>query len=75
MSRSSPVISYLKANQMMFKGSLCHLVSVLDHDVPSIDSVPIENEFQVVFPDYLPGVPSPWEIDFSIDLDPDTKTI
>ena len=38
-SRPSPLISNLKANKIMSKGLLCHLVSVydLDHDIPSID--------------------------------------
>ena len=41
------LISNLKTNKMMSKGLLCHLVSVndLDHDIPSIDSVPVVNEF------------------------------
>ena len=49
-SRSSPLISNLKANKMMSKGLLCHLVSVndLDHEIPSIDSVLLVNEFQDV---------------------------
>ena len=59
-----------KANKMMSKGLLCHLVSVNDlyHDIPSIDSVPVVNEFKDVFP-------PPLEIDFCIDLEPDTKPI
>ena len=46
---------------MIFKGLLCHLVSVndLDHGIPSIKSVPVVNEFQNIFPDDLPGVPPP----------------
>ena len=61
----------------MCKGLLCHLVSVndLDHDISSIDSVPVVHEFHDVFPDDLAGVPPPWEIDFGIDLLPDTKPI
>ncbi|XP_069155812.1 uncharacterized protein [Solanum lycopersicum] len=64
--RPNPLISNLKANKMMAKGLLCHLVSVndLDHDVPSIDSVPVVNEFLDVFPEDLPGVPPLREIDF-----------
>ena len=60
-SRPNPLISKLKVNKMMSKGLLCHLVSVnnLDHDIPSIDSMPIVNEFQDVFPYDLPGVPPP----------------
>ena len=33
------------------------------------------NEFAFVFPDDLPGVPPLQEIDFDIDLEPDTKPI
>ena len=64
----------LKDNKMMSERSLWQLVSVnnLDHDVPSIDSVLVVNEFQDVFPDKLFGVPPHKEIDFGIDLDLDT---
>ena len=53
MSRPNPLISNLKANKMMSKGLLYHLVSVndLDHDIPSIDSVPVVNECLDVFLD------------------------
>ena len=62
---------------MVSKGFLCHLVSVndLDHDVHFMDSVPAVNEFQYVFSDDLPRVPPPREIEFGIDLEPDTKPI
>ena len=50
-------------------------VNDLDHDIPSIDSVSVVNEFQDVFSDDFPGVPPLREIDFGIDLDPDTKPI
>ena len=55
------MISNLKANKMMSKGLLCDFVSVndLDHDIPSMDSVPVVNEFQDVFLDDLPRVPPP----------------
>ena len=48
-------------NILMSKGLLCHIVSVNDlhHDIPSIDSVPVVNKFEDVFPDDFPGVPSP----------------
>ena len=75
--RPNRLISKLKANKMMCKGLLCHLVSVndLDHDIPSIDSVHVVNEFLDVVLDDFPGVPPPREIDFSIDLEPNTKQI
>ena len=61
----------------MSKGLLCHLVSVndLDHDITSIDSVYEVNEFLDVFLEYLPGFPPLREIDFFIDLEPNTKPI
>ena len=76
-SNPNPLISNLKANKIMSKGLLCHLVSVnnLYHDIPSIDLVFVVNEFQDVFPDDLPRVPPPREINFGIDLEPDTKPI
>ena len=37
--------------------------------------MPVVNEFLDVFPDDLPGVPPPREIDFGIDLEPNTKPI
>ena len=76
-SRPNSLISKLKANKMISKGLLCHLVSVndLDHDISSIESVPVVNEFHDVFPDDLPGVPPSRETDFGIDLKPDSKLI
>ena len=77
MSRPNPLISNLKANEMMSKGLQCHLGSVndLDHDIPSIDLVPVVNEFLNVFPEDLPRVPPLREIDFGVDLEPDTTPI
>ncbi|WMV45323.1 hypothetical protein MTR67_038708, partial [Solanum verrucosum] len=40
-----------------------------------IESVPVVNEFFDVFPNDLPGVPPEREIDFGIDLLPDTQPI
>ena len=77
MSRHNPLISNLKANEMMSKGLQCHLGSVndLDHDIPSIDLVPVVNEFLNVFPEDLPRVPPLLKIDFGIDLERNTKSI
>ena len=62
---------------MLSKGYLNHLVRVndLEHDIPSIEFVSIVNDFQGVFPEDLPGIPPEREIDFSVDLDPNTKPI
>ena len=51
LSRPNPLISYLKDNKMMSKGLLYHLVIINDlhHDIPSIGSVSVVNEFLDVF--------------------------
>ncbi|XP_075074819.1 uncharacterized protein LOC142162372 [Nicotiana tabacum] len=70
-------ISYLKAKKMITKGCLYHLVRVTDTTakVASIHSVPVVNEFPNVFLDELPGIPPDRDIDFGIDLVPDTQPI
>ncbi|KAH0679995.1 hypothetical protein KY290_022105 [Solanum tuberosum] len=65
-------ISYLKARKLVSKGCIYHLVRV---EVPPIQSVPILREFPEVFPDDLPGVPPEREVDFGIDIIPDTRPI
>ncbi|XP_075103331.1 uncharacterized protein LOC142177978 [Nicotiana tabacum] len=49
-------ISYLKALRMILKGYIYHLVQVHDMEVksPTLQSVPVVNEFPDVFPDELP---------------------
>ena len=76
-SHPNALILNLKANKIMSKVLLFHLLSVnyLDHDILLINSLTIVNEFQDVFPDDLPRVPPPREIDFGIDLEPNNKPI
>ncbi|KAH0728110.1 hypothetical protein KY284_003975 [Solanum tuberosum] len=47
----------------------------VESETPSLESVSIVNEFPKVFPNDLPGIPPEQEIDFSIDLLPDTQPI
>ncbi|KAH0725485.1 hypothetical protein KY284_001350 [Solanum tuberosum] len=70
-------ISYLKARKMISKGYLYRLVWVKDSssETPTPKSVPMVNEFPKVFPEDLPKVPLKREIDFGIDLLPDTQPI
>ncbi|XP_055826358.1 uncharacterized protein LOC129894726 [Solanum dulcamara] len=44
-------------------------------EAPTIQSVPIVNEFADVFPDDLPGLPPKQEIDFTIDMLPDSDVL
>ena len=59
---------------MLYKGYLYHLVrgNDIEHDVSSIDFVSIVNEFQDVFLEDLLGIPPKREIEFVVDLDPNT---
>ncbi|XP_070009897.1 uncharacterized protein [Nicotiana sylvestris] len=70
-------ISYLKAMKMTRKGCIYHLVRVADttFEVPTLESVPIVNEFLGVFPNKLHGIPLDREIDFRIDVMPGTQPI
>ena len=70
-------ISYHKARKMISKGYLNHLVWAKDSslETPSLESVQVVYEFPEVFPKDLPGVPPEREIDFGIDLLPDTQPI
>ncbi|XP_070046492.1 uncharacterized protein [Nicotiana tomentosiformis] len=70
-------ISYLKATKMINKGCIYHLVRVTETDVevPTLESVPVVNEFPKVFPDELPGIPLDREIDFGVDVMPGTQPI
>ncbi|PBO41484.1 hypothetical protein CKX42_26525, partial [Escherichia coli] len=70
-------ISYLKARKLVSKGCIYHLVRVHDSsvEIPYFQSVPIVREFPEVFPDDLPKVPPEREIDFGIDIIPDTRPI
>ena len=62
---------------MIQKGYIYHLVRVHDTaaEISTLQSVPVVSEFPDVFPDELPGLPPEREIDFSIELMPDTQPI
>nr|ABI34336.1 hypothetical protein SDM1_41t00011 [Solanum demissum] len=58
-------------------GCRTRVVKVMDveSETPSLESVPMLSKFPKVFPVDLPGVPPKREIDFGIDLMPDTQPI
>ena len=62
---------------MISKGCLYHIVRVqnLESEVPPIESVPIVSEFSEVFPNDLHGIPPEREIEYGIELLPDTNPI
>ena len=50
-------------------------VKNLESEIPPLESVPVVKDFPEVFPDDLLIIPPEREIDFSIDLLPNTKPI
>ncbi|WMV33751.1 hypothetical protein MTR67_027136 [Solanum verrucosum] len=62
---------------MISKGYIYHLVRLKDSnsETPTLESVPIVNEFPEVFLEDLPRVSHEREINFGIDLLPDTHHI
>ena len=73
----SKIISFLKACRMIAKGFLYHVVRVKDLECEThyIETVPLVREFQEIFPNNLPRISHEREIDFGIDLLPDTNPI
>ena len=67
-------ISYLKDRIIIYKSYLYHLVQVKDssRETPTLMSFLVVCEFLEVFLEDLPRVPPKREIDFGIDLLPDT---
>ncbi|WMV46431.1 hypothetical protein MTR67_039816 [Solanum verrucosum] len=62
---------------MISKGCIYHLVWVRDTDskTPTLESVPIVNEFPEIFSDDLSSAPPKRKIEFGIDILPDTQPI
>ncbi|XP_070015795.1 uncharacterized protein [Nicotiana sylvestris] len=71
------IVSFMKAQRLLKKGCLGLLAIVNDtrKETVSIENVPVVREFSDVFPEDLPGLPLLREIDFGIDLLPDTQPI
>lgn len=76
-SYPSKVISYIHAQKLIGRGCLSYLAFIqgTNIDPPSMESIPVVQEFVEVFPTDLPGVPPDRDIDFPIDLEPGTKPI
>ena len=71
------IISMMKARRLVQQGGWAFLacaVNTKGKEKP-IGIVPIVNEFIDVFPEDLPGIPPPREVDFGIELEPGTGPI
>ncbi|KAH0710411.1 hypothetical protein KY284_011838 [Solanum tuberosum] len=71
---NEPILEW-KNSSAVPKGRFILYLKTRNAEVPPIQSVPVVKEFPEVFPDDLPGVPPEREIDFGIDLLPDTRPI
>ncbi|KAA0054634.1 pol protein [Cucumis melo var. makuwa] len=71
------VISAMKASKLLSQGTWGILASVVDIREPevSLSSEPVVREYPDVFPDELPGLLPPREVDFAIELEPGTAPI
>lgn len=72
---SSKVISYIQARKLVDCGCLVYLAFIHDTIIepPLMESFPIIQEFDDIFPTDLPRVPPDKNIDFAIDLQLSTK--
>ena len=68
----SNVISAATARKMVRKGCEAYLAYVIDtvKARPSVSDIPTVSDFLDVFPEELPGLPPPREIEFAIDVVP-----
>nr|CAD1823326.1 unnamed protein product [Ananas comosus var. bracteatus] len=71
-------ISSSRARQLISRGCVAYLATVVlrgETDAPRIEDIPVVREFGDVFPAELPGMPPDREIEFVVDLVPETTPI
>lgn len=70
-------VSIIRATRLLNKGCVGFLAYVVVKDEPSLrlEEVPVVKNFIDVFPDDLQGLPPAREIEFTIDVLPDTNPI
>ena len=63
--------------RLLRQGCEAYLVHVIDvqPEAPKLEDVPVVNEFPDVFPAELPGLPPDREIEFAIELAPETEPV
>jgi Retroviral aspartyl protease len=72
-----PIISALQAKHLMSGGCEYYLASGIVTDAKEVDisTVPVASEYPDVFPDELPGLPHPRDIEFCIELQSGTTPV
>ncbi|WMV49653.1 hypothetical protein MTR67_043038 [Solanum verrucosum] len=75
--KKAKIISFIRASKLVEHGCLDYLAHVRDVEIeaPSIGSIPVVSKFSEVFPNDLLGMPPDRDINFCIDLEPDTHPI
>ena len=71
------LISVMKARKLLKKGCEGFLAYIGENEAKeiSIESLEVIKDFKDVFPEDLPGIPPEREVEFTIDLVPETKPI
>ncbi|WMV30894.1 hypothetical protein MTR67_024279 [Solanum verrucosum] len=71
------VISFLKARHLVKRGCLAYLAHIRDTSVETsmLESISVVSKFSEVFSTDLPSLPHGRDIDFCIDIEPDTQPI
>ena len=74
---SSSMISAMAAQRMLRKGSQGYLANVVEtgKEGTLVEEIPVVREFPDVFPDDITGLPPDREVEFTIDLIPETDPI
>ena len=75
--QSKKFLTILQAKKLLRRGCEAYLAHVMDNqkEVCNLEGVLVVNEFPDVFPDELPGLPPNKEIEFAIELAPETEPI
>ena len=70
-------LNIMQVKKLLRQGCEAYLAHVVDLNAesPSIERIPVVNEFRDVFPNELPGLPVDREIEFAIDLAPSTEPV
>nr|GEV92687.1 putative reverse transcriptase domain-containing protein [Tanacetum cinerariifolium] len=71
------VLSCIKARKYIERGSQLFVAHVIQKEPQEkrLEDVPVIRDFLEVFPDDLPGLPPPWQVEFRIDLVPGTAPV
>ena len=74
---SSSMISAMEAQRMLCKGCQGYLAYVVEtgKEGTMVDEISVVREFPNVFPDDIAGLPPDREVEFTIDLIPETEPI